>query len=71
MFGDFSVGSIFGGLIFGAVGLWMIRMGRSRGNLRVALVGLVLIGFPYFVPNPWALWGIGAALCFLASRVWE
>ncbi|MGC4016054.1 MAG: hypothetical protein QM755_16230 [Luteolibacter sp.] len=29
------------------------------------VIGLLLMGYPYFVSNVWAVWGVGVALCVL------
>jgi multisubunit Na+/H+ antiporter MnhE subunit len=63
---DFSVSTLLAGLLFGAIGLWLIRSGRREGNLRWAALGLVMLVYPYFSPNAWVDWGLGAALCGLA-----
>lgn len=66
---DFSVSSLLAGLLFGAAGIWLIKDGRREGNLPWAVIGVVLLVYPYFVPNPWATWGIGVALLALAYRL--
>jgi hypothetical protein len=33
------------------------------------VIGIALLAYPYFVENAYALWGIGAALLFLAYKI--
>lgn len=63
---SFSLSTLLAGFVFGVVGIWLIRTGRREGNFRLPLIGLALIVYPYFSPNVWADWGIGAALSALA-----
>lgn len=63
---NFSVSTLLAGLLFGVVGIWLIRTGRREGNLRLPVIGLALLVYPYFSPNVWADWGIGLGLCALA-----
>lgn len=66
---NFSLSSLFAGFIFGTFGIYGIREGRRTGDMRKALIGLTMILYSYFVPNEWAVWGIGAALMFLLFRL--
>jgi hypothetical protein len=68
---DFSLSGIMAGLIFGAIGLWMFRRGKSEQNYKVLCIGLVLMVYPYLTHGPWQDWGVGIALCVLASYVWS
>lgn len=50
------------GMLFGAFGLGYFVYGK-RQQAPIALVsGLLLMVFPYFVPNAWIAFLIGAAL---------
>ncbi|RZA09730.1 MAG: hypothetical protein EOP11_00720 [Proteobacteria bacterium] len=68
---DLSFSTIAAGIIFGAIGLWLIKSGRREGNLWFAMIGLVLLVYPYFSPNAWVDWGLGIFLCAIAYRVRE
>jgi hypothetical protein len=68
---NFSISSIFAGLIFGVIGFWLLREGRKKGNMHIALIGVGLMGYSYFTNNPWADWGIGLGLCYLARHFWN
>jgi len=66
---DLSPSSLLAGIIFGTIGFYMIRESRRRGNLWMALIGLALMSYTYFTPNPWVDWGGGVALCALAYNL--
>lgn len=68
---NLSVSSIVAGLIFSAVGLWMFRAGKDKGDTRLIVIAVVLMVYSYFTPNPWYDWGIGAGLCGLAYHMWN
>jgi hypothetical protein len=57
-----SFGSIAGSIVFGGVGLWMFNDGRKNSNFRHLILGLVLMVYPLFIYNSWAIWGFGAAV---------
>ncbi len=67
---NFSVSGLIAGLIFSTIGLWMLREGKKRADLRIVMLGLVLMIYSYFTPNHWWDWGIGIALCLLAREIW-
>jgi hypothetical protein len=60
------LGWILPGFIFGVIGIWLIREARRRANFTFAFSGIALCFYPYFVSNPWLVWGIGLALCVVA-----
>ena len=51
-----------GGLLFSGIGLIALRYGRSQGGMRAVGIGVVLMVYPYFMPNTGALYIVGAAL---------
>ncbi len=57
-----SPAALFGSLIFGVVGIAAFRYGKRSALLVPMILGIVLMGFPYFVPQTWLLYTIGAAL---------
>lgn len=58
----FSFGSMAGAIVFGGVGLWMFNQGRKEGHIRNIVLGIVLMVYPLFIYNSWAVWGFGAAV---------
>lgn len=47
------------GLFFGSFGLGYFIYGKKQKRPVALGCGVVLMGFPYLVSNPWALAGIG------------
>ena len=54
---------LFGAIVFGLVGLAALRYGRRSGQARPQWIGVVLMAYPYLVPNTVALYAIGVLLC--------
>ncbi len=67
---DFSFSSIMSGFVFGVIGFWMMKQGKSRSNPLTIVIGIALIAYPYFISNIFLDWGIGIALCVLAYLKW-
>jgi hypothetical protein len=57
--------NLLAGLIFGLIGWGAVRYGRALGYWKPVAIGFALMGFPYFIGNPWLLWGTGVALLVL------
>jgi hypothetical protein len=68
---NFSISSLFAGLIFGTIGFWILKESRKKGSFYLMGIGLTLMVYPYFTPNAWVDWGAGIALCFLARQLWD
>lgn len=68
---NLSFSSILAGLIFGVIGLWMLRQGKLKGDLRIVVIGVLLMAYGYFTPNPWFDWGVGGVLCYTAYHIWN
>ncbi len=67
---DISISNILAGLIFGIIGLYVLREGRKKGNPKLAVVGILLMAFPYFTPGYWLIdWGVGITLCYTAYMI--
>jgi hypothetical protein len=62
---DLDVSSIVAGFVVSGVGFVLFNYGRKMARLPHALVGLVLMVFPYFVPSVLVMFGIAALLCGL------
>ena len=65
---NFSISDILAGLLFGIVGMYLIKSGIKDGNLWFIIIGFVLCIYPYFISNEIALWGIGIFLSGLAYQ---
>lgn len=69
--GNFTLSTVIAYLLFGAVGLFGFLYGKKSGAIRVMLVGIVLMAYPYFVSGALALYGIGCFLTALLVYWWE
>jgi hypothetical protein len=58
-----SPAALFASLLFGAVGLGAFLYGKKMVLYKPMIIGIVLMAFPYFVPQTWLLYTIGCALC--------
>mgnify|MGYP000968167150 CR=1 FL=1 len=66
-----SLWTLFFGFAFSVFGIAFFRRGRKIGNYGLIGIGIALMVYPYFVYNPWAVFGLGSALCFGAYRIWN
>ena len=57
-----DVGALLWGLLFSSIGLGFFLYGRKQRAVVPLVCGLVLMIYPYFIPNVIALVTIGAAL---------
>jgi hypothetical protein len=64
-------GSLFGAILFGAIGMGAFVHGKRRGLAKPMILGVALMAYPYFVSESWAVFLIGAALCYLLYRFRE
>lgn len=63
---NFSFSSLFAGLVFGVIGVALIKSGKKAAHPLHIGIGFTLCIYPYFVDSNWLLWGIGAGLCAVA-----
>ena len=57
-----SFANLLGALVFGSIGLTVFLIGKKKSNSKLLIIGILLMGYPYFVTNTTALYGIGAVL---------
>ena len=50
-------------MIFGAIGLAAMAYGKTTTQPKLMMIGAVLIGYTFFITDPWLTLGIGVALC--------
>jgi hypothetical protein len=62
---DLDANSIIASIVVSGVGFVLFSYGRKMSRAPHIVAGLVLMVFPYFVPNVLAMLGIGALLCGL------
>ena len=65
---NFSVSNLIAGFVFGVFGLVYIKYGKREANMKLVGVGVGLCAFPYFVENPYLVWGIGISLIVYAYK---
>ncbi|WP_338285805.1 hypothetical protein [Luteolibacter sp. LG18] len=56
---------ILGGVVFSMIGLGAFGYGKKLELWKPKIIGLLLMGYPYFVYNVYAVWAIGIGLCTL------
>ena len=66
--GNFSVGSLIAGFIFGTYGFVVAKTALRDGNMSAVGFGGTLIVYSYFIQNAWLCWGIGTVLSVFAFR---
>lgn len=66
-----SLAYIAGALIFGIFGWSAFNRGRKAGFPDLKWGGLVLMLYPYAVPEKWMLWAIGVALTGWLFARWK
>ena len=57
-----SAGTLFAGVLFGAVGMGVFAFGRKQRRVLPFLIGVALMVYPYFFDDPWLLYGVGIVL---------
>jgi len=60
--GDFNWWNIIGGIIFSIIGWYAFWHGKKEKSWRPMVIGIVLMVYPYFVPNALLAFAIGIAL---------
>ena len=54
--------TLLAGILFGAVGTVALIYGKKQSEWKPAVIGIVLMAYPYFVTNSVLQWLIGAVL---------
>ena len=63
--------SLLAMMIFGAIGMGAFMYGKNRSDIRVILLGILLMGYPYFVSGVFLMWGVGIAICAVLYSIRE
>jgi hypothetical protein len=63
---NFSTGSIISQLIFGIIGMWLVREGRRSVNFATLFIGLTLCVYGWFIESTGAQLFVGIGLCIAA-----
>jgi hypothetical protein len=66
---NLDANSFFASLVIGSAGFVSFAYGKKQGRLPQMLVGVLLMGFPYFVSSVPLMLGIAAALLGLLALV--
>lgn len=61
----FSLARIIAWIIFGAVGFGVFIYGKKERSFKPLLIGVALMGYPYFITNTFWLYAAGVGLCLL------
>jgi len=54
--------NLFAGIIFGSIGFGAFIYGKKQSNYKALGIGIILMAYPYFVQNVFAIYAIGALL---------
>lgn len=71
MLSDFSIWSLVAAIIFGLLGWAVYRKGRRESQIHLAVIGIVMMIYPYFTNSAKADWGIGIVLTALVYYSWN
>lgn len=63
-----SFSALFFGFAFGVFGFFFLKQGRKQAQPVAIVSGLALMIYPYFIENPWIVFGIGITLCVVAYK---
>jgi hypothetical protein len=55
--------ALLASLLFGAIGAGVFMYGRKMVLWKPMAFGVVLMAYPYFVPQTWLIYVIGCVLC--------
>ncbi|MHB8534854.1 MAG: hypothetical protein ACYDBW_05345 [Sulfuricaulis sp.] len=58
-----SPANLFASILFGAIGMGAFLFGKKSFRWQPMVLGVALMGYPYFVSRTWLLYVIGSALC--------
>lgn len=57
-----NAGTLFAGLLFGAIGFFAFQYGWRQAKFRMLGIGIALMAYPYFIPDLLMTYVIGVAL---------
>ncbi len=67
---SFDPYELMAGFIFGVIGWWMLKEGRKRGEIQIALMGLALMIVPYFTTGLKMMLIVCVGICLWAYNIW-
>jgi hypothetical protein len=54
--------ALFAAIIFGAIGMAAFVYGKKSANMKPMILGIALMGYPYFISQTWLLYLVGVLL---------
>ena len=63
--------NLVGGLLFGAIGFFAFVSGKRLASFKTMGIGVVLMGYPYFVSNTAVLYLVGVGLVAALVIFWD
>jgi hypothetical protein len=66
-----STSSLIAGLLFPSIGFYVFRKSRQQMSVKLALVGVAMMLWPYFAPSDALEWVGGFAMCGLCFYWWD
>ena len=58
----FQTANLIAGVIFGSIGFAAFLYGKKQSSFMTMMIAVALMGYPYLVTNPVAVYGIGVGL---------
>ena len=62
LIGGFSMAGLVGTVIFNGIGFIAFAYGKKNSEIRPLLIGIALMGYPYFVRSTLAIYAVGVGL---------
>ncbi len=59
---DLSIGTLIASLVVSSIGFGLFLYGKKQARVPHLIVGMAMMGYPYFVPAPLAMCGVAVAL---------
>jgi len=53
---------LFAAILFGAIGMGAFVFGKKSAKMKPMIVGIALMGYPYFISQTWLLYLVGVLL---------
>ena len=54
--------NLIGSLIFGSIGFVALAYGKKQADMKRIIIGIALIGYPFFISKTAAMYGVGILL---------
>ena len=59
----FSMAKIIAWIVFGAIGFGVFIYGKKERDFKPLVIGIALMGYPYFTNSTFWLYAVGVGLC--------